>query len=273
LAEAIEQLNRALGQVATLPSTPALRREEIRLQVALIYPLQHLKGYASPEAKAAAERVILLIEETEAVGEPPEDPRLLFRALHGLFVANVAAFRGDLARESAARLMALADKLGGKVPLMRGHAAMGSALLWTGNFAEAVVHLDQTIALEHDPVENRRRGYSSRVTALQSRSLALWALGYPEAAFASAEQALDVARETGFAGALMWALPLTGIIQFISGDYVTKKALLIDELIALAEEKGSIYWKTAGMLRRASLVALSDKASDAVPIFTSAIAV
>jgi hypothetical protein len=39
LVEAIEQLTRALGQIATLPSTPALRREEIKLQVALINPL------------------------------------------------------------------------------------------------------------------------------------------------------------------------------------------------------------------------------------------
>lgn len=35
LVEATEQLTRALAQIATLPATPALRREEIKLQVAL----------------------------------------------------------------------------------------------------------------------------------------------------------------------------------------------------------------------------------------------
>jgi len=34
LAEAGEQLKRALDQIATLPATPALRREEIKLEVA-----------------------------------------------------------------------------------------------------------------------------------------------------------------------------------------------------------------------------------------------
>ena len=34
LVEALEQLKRALDQIATLPATPALRREEIKLQVA-----------------------------------------------------------------------------------------------------------------------------------------------------------------------------------------------------------------------------------------------
>jgi predicted ATPase len=38
----IEQLKRALGLIATLPDTPALRQEEIKLQVALITPLLHV---------------------------------------------------------------------------------------------------------------------------------------------------------------------------------------------------------------------------------------
>jgi predicted ATPase len=43
LVEGVEQLTRALVQMATLPSTPALRREQINLQVALITPLLHVK--------------------------------------------------------------------------------------------------------------------------------------------------------------------------------------------------------------------------------------
>ena len=53
LVEAAAQLTRALEQIATLPGTPALRREQIKLQVALITPLIHVKGYAAAETKAA----------------------------------------------------------------------------------------------------------------------------------------------------------------------------------------------------------------------------
>src|SRR5262249_15862389 len=56
LVEAIEQLTRALDQIATLPSTPALRREQIKLQIAIITPLIHVNGYAAPQTKAATER-------------------------------------------------------------------------------------------------------------------------------------------------------------------------------------------------------------------------
>jgi predicted ATPase len=51
LIEATVQLARALDQIAALPATPALRREQIRLQVALIAPLIHVKGYAAPEPR------------------------------------------------------------------------------------------------------------------------------------------------------------------------------------------------------------------------------
>ena len=83
LVEAVEQLTRALAQIAALPGTPALRREQIKLQVALITPLGWVKGPTAPETIAAAERARLLVEQAEARGEPPDDPLILFSALYG----------------------------------------------------------------------------------------------------------------------------------------------------------------------------------------------
>ena len=209
LVEAAEQLTRALDQIATLPATPALRREQIKLQVALITPLMHVKGYAAPETKAAAERARLLIEQAEALGEPPEDPLLLFSVLYGFWVANFVAFNGDVMRELAAQFLALAEKQGATVPLMIGHRLMGISLLHTGDIAEGRAHFDQAIAL-YDPAEHRplatRFGQDVRVAILSYRSLALWLLGYPEAALADAEHALKDAREIGQAATLMYAL-------------------------------------------------------------------
>ena len=125
LAEAAAQFTRALEQIATLPGTPALRREQIKLQVALITPLIHVKGYAAAETKAAAEQARLLIEQAEALGEPPEDPLLLFSVLYAFWVANYVAFNGDVMRDLAAQFLALAEKQGATVPLMIGHRAHG----------------------------------------------------------------------------------------------------------------------------------------------------
>ena len=47
-----------------------------------------MKGAAARETKAAAEKARLLIEQAEALGEPPEDPLLLFSVLYSFWVAN-----------------------------------------------------------------------------------------------------------------------------------------------------------------------------------------
>ena len=117
--EAAAQLSRALEQIATLPGTPALRREQIKLRVALITPLLHVKGFAAPETKAAVELAHLIIEQAEALGEPPEDPLLLFTVLYGLWVANYVASNGDAMRDLASQFLALAEKQGATVPIMR----------------------------------------------------------------------------------------------------------------------------------------------------------
>ena len=98
LVEAKEQLTRALSQITTLPLTPALRQEQIRLQVALLNPLYHVNGPAALETKVAAEQAQLLIEKAEALGEPPEDQLLLFSVLFGFWGANFTAFNGDVCR-------------------------------------------------------------------------------------------------------------------------------------------------------------------------------
>jgi class 3 adenylate cyclase len=137
LAEATEQLTRGLAQIATLPSARTLRREEIKLQVNLMNALMHVKGYAAPETKAAVERTHLLIEQADMLGEPPDDPLLLFSALYGLWVVNQVAFNGDAIRELASQFLALAQKQATTVPLMVGHRIVGTPLFFTETQQEA----------------------------------------------------------------------------------------------------------------------------------------
>src|SRR5262249_1235108 len=132
LVEAVEQFTRALGQIATLAGTPMLRRAQIKFQVALVTPILHIKGYAAPETKMAAERAYQLIKEAEELGEPLEDPLLLFSVLYGLWIANVVAFKGTVVRELAGQFLALAEKEGTTIPLMLGHRVMGMSLLLSG---------------------------------------------------------------------------------------------------------------------------------------------
>jgi len=273
LVEAAGQLTRATSQMATLSSTPTLRREEIKLQVALINALIHVKGYASPETKAALERAHVLIERAEVLGEPLEDRLLLFSVLYGFWVTNYVAFNGDLIGELAAQFFALAEKQRATAPLMIGHRLVGTTLLYAGDFARARLHFDQALAL-YDPIEHRplaaRFGTDSAVSALFYRSMALWSLGYPDAALADVNRSIKDARDIGQAPTLMAALAVPSITHILAGNDAAAIALL-DEAVALADEKGSMFWK-GHIATKGCALALTGKASDAVRLITSGMA-
>jgi predicted ATPase len=290
LMEAVGQFKRALDQIATLPSTPALRRMQIDLQVALITPLYHLNGWAAPETKDAVEQARLLIQQAEALGEPPEDPLMLFSVLIGLFSANFVAFNADVSRDLAAQMLALADKQKASFhhrrdqqrSAMVGHNLLGAALLLRGEIAEARAHSDQAAEnrrergrAHYDPAEHpplMARFGEGGLVILFFRSKALWLLGHPEAALADIDQALKDARASGHAASLFFALSSSFFfVDSYCGNYATANAR-VDELIALAEEKNSAQWKAHGMLGRGSLLGLIGRAADAVEMITSGIA-
>jgi class 3 adenylate cyclase/predicted ATPase len=273
LIEAMAQFTRALDQVATLPSTPALRREQIKLQVALITPLMHVKGFAAPETQAAVERARLLIEQAEALGEPPEDPLLLFSVLYGDWAVSYISFKGDVMRELAAQFLALAEKQRATIPIMYGHRVMGVSLVLTGDISEGRAHLDQAVAL-YDPAEHRplamHFGVDARVAILSYRSWAAWLLGYPEAALTDAEQALKDARATGHAATLIYALFHASFTHIHCAKYAGANAET-DELVTLVDEKGAFFWKAHGMLLQGCVLALTGKALDAVQMISAGI--
>jgi class 3 adenylate cyclase/predicted ATPase len=271
LVEAAEQFTRALGQIATLPGSPALRRQQIKLQVGLANALMHVKGYSAPDTKASLDQARLYIERAEALGEPPEDPLLLFSVLYGFWNMNFTACNGDAVRELAAQFLALAEKQRATVPLMIGHRLMGNSLLLTGDIAAGWTHLDQAIAL-YEPAEHRplamRFGQDIGVAIFCYRCVALWYLGYPEAALKDADHALKYAREIDHAATLMYALFFVSQLHLLTGNYAAAAAQG-QELVALAEEKGASLWKPGGMVIQGRLFALTGKASNAVQLLTS----
>jgi len=274
LVEAVELLTRALAQIATLPGTPALRREQIKLQVALITPLIHTKGQAAPEAKAAVERARQMIEQAEALGEAPEDPLLLFVVLYGIWVAKAGAFDGDAVRELAAQFLTLAKRQRAPVPLVVGHRLMGVSLMFNGNPVESRGHFDRAVAL-YDPSQHpafaARFGQDPGAAVLGFRSLAQWLLGYAEDAAATADQALKLARNSGQVSTLMYVLFFISPLHLLMGNYTTAAAQ-VKELLALAEEKVASFWIERATFAQGCILASTGNPSDAVQLITSALA-
>jgi class 3 adenylate cyclase/predicted ATPase len=274
LVEAAAQLTRALEQIESLPITTSLRRQQMEFQVALITPLIHVKGHAAVETKAALEKARLLIDQAESVGEPAQDQLLLFSVLYGFWVANYVAFNGAVICDHAAQFLALAEKQGTKFPLMFGHRLMGASLLFTGEIPEGQAHLEEAIAL-YEPAEHRllamRFGQDAEVAILSDRSWARWLHGYPEAALRDADDALSKAREMGQAATLMYALSRAPTFSILRGDHA-EAAAQAEELLTLANEKGSAIWKARSLVYEGGALALSGSARNAIQMISTGIA-
>ncbi|KRQ94073.1 hypothetical protein CQ12_20930 [Bradyrhizobium jicamae] len=272
LIEAAEQLDQALAQIATLPSTPDLRREQIILQVALLNTLMHVKGYGAPETKTAVAQARAFIEQAGQLGESPDDPSLLLSTLFGQWIVNFINFNGDVARELAARFLALGENEGAAVPRMIGHRTMASTLALRGDLVEARAHYNEALAL-YRPAEHRRLmtrfGQDLRVTCLAFRSMASWLLGYPLAALNDADLALSEARQIEHAATLMFTLNFPILVNTYCGNYHAANTHL-KELVTLAEEKSAPFRKAEGVLRRGYILTLTG-AAKAVETVTAGI--
>jgi tetratricopeptide (TPR) repeat protein len=272
--EAAKQLTHALRQISTLPTSPRSRSVEIKFQVAFANALIHTKGYAAPEKKMAFDQARILIARAEALGEPPEDPLLLFSVLYGVWAANLVAFKGDALRELSAQFLALAEKQTSNVPIMVGHRLVATSLMFTGELVEGRAHYDQALAL-YDPNEHRslttRFGQDVGVVILSFRSWTLWLLGYPEAAGADIEAALKNARDSGHAATLMYALFNATRINIYFGNH-SRANEFGAELVVLADEKRSPNWKALATINKGLALAVNGNELDAIKMFTSGMA-
>ena len=273
LVEAVAQFTRALEQIAALPATPALRRERIKLQVGFANALMYTKGHAAAETKAAFDLARTLFEKAEALGEPAEDPLLLYSVLYGFFIQKFIAFNGDAACTLATQFLTLAEKQKTTAPVMIGHRLLGNSLLVVGDFAEGLAHLDRALAL-YDPAAHRplatRFGHDIGAAILSFRPFALWMLGFPGTALVEAARPLKAARETDHAPTLIFALTCTTFTHIFCREYKAANAQ-IDECVALAEEKGAVLFKAMATAERGCVLALTGKAGDAVQTIGAAI--
>ena len=273
LVEASEQFKRGLDQIAALAGTPTLRSQQIKLQVGLANALYHTKGFAAAETKGAFGQARAMIEHSEALGEHVEDPLALYSILYGFFMAKFIPFDGEAACGLARQFLELAEQQKATALVMIGHRLLGTTLLVLGEPADGIKHLDQASAL-YEPAAHRSLtthfGHDVGAATLSLRCLALWLLGYPEAASAEIDHALKVARETSHAPTLLFGLGMTTFTQICSRNYGRANAQ-IDECIALAEEKGTANWKIQALAHRGCVLALVGKSTEAIQTIGSGI--
>jgi class 3 adenylate cyclase/predicted ATPase len=243
-AEAVGHLGKGLILLESLHAGPERDAVELDLLVALGPPLVATKGFTDPEV----ERIYL---RARGLCERLGDTTQLVPVLVGL--ANIHLLCAELrqARELGEECLMLARHHDDPGIRMAAHRMLGSTLHFLGEFPEARAHLEQANALREryhrrfDPSLYLISG--SRVYCRSIFARVLWALGYPEQALSSSEEALGLAQETFHSHTLAQALSLAAAFHLDRREVQRSKSLA-REAVALATEHGFAYWRATGCL-------------------------
>jgi predicted ATPase len=189
--EAVRHLTMGLELLATLPKTPVRVQQELDLQIALGPALIVTKGRGAPEVEQTYARARVLCEQ---VGEAPQ----LFPTLGGLWRFYQSQGALPTARELGEQLLRLARPSAESTHLLEAYEALGNTLFFLGEYAAALMHLEQGIALT-DPTAQRalalRYGEAPGVRCLALTANTLWCLGFPAQAVRRSQEALALAQE------------------------------------------------------------------------------
>ncbi len=266
--EAIAHLAKGLELLKTLPDTPERSQQEIRLQLTLGPSLMATKGLGAPEA----ERVYIRARDLcEQMGESPQ----LFRVLSGLWVVYHVQGKLQTSRELGEQLLTLAQRLQYPLFLLGAHEALGTSLLWLGEFPPARVHLEQGISL-YDPQKRRSHAFRAvqdpGVDCRSFTAMALWFLGYPDQALKRIHEAVALAQELAHPYSIGYALSHAAIVhQNRREEQATQECA--EAAIALCTEHGFPLFLAVSSIERGWALAAQGQETESIAQIRQGLAV
>jgi predicted ATPase len=257
--EAIGHLTKGLEVLRTLPDTPDRAQQELLVQTTLGPALIATQGYAAPDVEQTYARARALCEQ---IGETPQ----LFPVLWGL--RQFYHVRGALhtAYALGEQLLTLARSTQDASRLLEAHLALGHTLFFMGEFAQALAHLEQSMAL-YDPQQHHTHvlvyGQDPRVFCLSYMAVSLWHLGYADRAIQKQHEALTLAQDLAHPFSQAVALFFAAIFyQFCREVVATRK--YAELAIALCRERGFSQYGAMGAILRGWALTEQDQSEEGI---------
>jgi class 3 adenylate cyclase/tetratricopeptide (TPR) repeat protein len=234
LDEAIAHLRRALRLVVLQTPGPDRDRAELRLLLPLASRLIATAGYGAEAVQAVYGRAL-------ALGQALDDPVSLTKARLGL--GGYHYMRGDLAR--ALVLARQVEASLGDQPAPRARVqstwAQANVLFSLGQLRQAMVMMDRCRA-EHSRLGHRPAAVQDpAVMCLCYASWALWALGLPDQALASAQQAVALAETLAHRFSIGQGYGFLGVVHHLRGE-TAAGLLAIQRALEVSEAGGFAVW-------------------------------
>jgi predicted ATPase/DNA-binding response OmpR family regulator/class 3 adenylate cyclase len=241
--EAIAQLTRALELLRSLPEHPERKHAVLAVEVPLSQAMIASRGYTAPETRAILLRARANIDDST-------DPSQKFAILSGIWACHHVG--GDVAKQkdAAAEFFAEAERHNDVAALCIAHRILGATCVRTGEFVDALRHLQRARALydsEHHGPYRFQYGQDIGVTALSYLSLALWHVGYVEQALQVAAEAKKHAEELSHPQSLVFAICLGGFLDLFRRRCEDTQ-LYAGLVVSLCTENAFLHWINFGLI-------------------------
>jgi predicted ATPase/tRNA A-37 threonylcarbamoyl transferase component Bud32 len=188
---AIVLAQRGLKLLDAVPKSTERDKLELALQMALGLQFQLTEGYASDPAKQAYDRARELCQATGA-------SKTLFPILWGLWLHYKVRSQLPRAQEFADELLAQARTLNNPDLALQAHQALGMTALCRGEPGTCLRHVEQ-VATIYNPARHGEHaalfGQDPSVMCKSFGAIALWLLGFPDAARRQSESAIALSRQ------------------------------------------------------------------------------
>ena len=267
-AEAVKHLRQ--GIVLTQSKAPSAERvrKELDFYLALGPATAATEGYAAPETLNVFSHARILLGDGGTLTEQ-------MTVLWGIYLVHAMRAEFVAARDVANQCLALATEHKHPGMLALANRFMGQTLWSVGAFVDARAHLERTLELcaaNQEMIRSYRQfGANDQVTALSSLSRALWILGYPEQATATAGQALAHARSMRLAFTTAFALDGAALLGVLGAD-PQRAAAHANELVSHSTEHSLADYVQRGRFIQGALLAQGGDPQLGIELIDNAIA-
>jgi tetratricopeptide (TPR) repeat protein len=244
--EALAYFRAAIDLIERLPPGEARDSLELALLLGQGQCAVALRGWGSVEAREAYQRARELCERVE------EGPQV-FLARRGVVTFYTSRCRLEDAHELARELVGQAERSGDVTLRLVARHQIAIVCFYLGDHADALRHYESALAL-HDP------GVHDALTHIFGGHLgvfiriwmawALWTRGQPDRALECGLRAIVLARSSGHAFSLAYALLWIAILRLLRHEYGVARHLA-DEATTIATEQEFAFLRAIGRITHA----------------------
>lgn len=253
--EAIALAKRGLALLAATRLSPQRDEQELALQMTLGLQIQMTEGYASDAAKQAYDRA-------RALCRPDTPAPTLFPVLWGLWLYYKVRSQLPRAQQLADELIAQARAMNNPDLALQAHQALGMTALCRGEQATCLRHVEQVATL-YNPARHGEHaalfGQDPAVICKAFGSIALWLLGFPDAARRQSAAAIEMSRRHSPTSQSI-ALHFAAMLHQLCRDPARTRSYA-EASAQIAAEHGLSFWLAGGgVMTGWSLVATGELA-------------